>query len=58
MNNFYFVLKVFREGDLPLLVFKDHQKKLSVLTSEITEATADFVQAGFQKVCSVLQLFG
>ncbi|KAG8182208.1 hypothetical protein JTE90_000062, partial [Oedothorax gibbosus] len=43
------IAKVFRESNLPLIVFRDHQSKLSVLTSKITEATADFVLAGFQK---------
>lgn len=35
---------------MPLLLFREHQKKLSELTKTLTEITHDYVQQGFKKV--------
>ncbi|XP_055946670.1 alanine--tRNA ligase, cytoplasmic-like [Argiope bruennichi] len=42
--------KVYHETELPLLLFREHQAKLTELTKQLTKATDDFVQNGFREV--------
>ncbi|GBM11274.1 Alanine--tRNA ligase, cytoplasmic [Araneus ventricosus] len=47
--------KVYHETELPLLLFREHQAKLTQLTKQLTKATDDFVQSGFREVKSEME---
>ncbi|XP_054710043.1 LOW QUALITY PROTEIN: alanine--tRNA ligase, cytoplasmic-like [Uloborus diversus] len=46
------IVKGYHETELPVLLFREHQNRLSELTKRLTEATNDFVQEGFKKIKS------
>ncbi|XP_054710040.1 alanine--tRNA ligase, cytoplasmic-like [Uloborus diversus] len=46
------IAKGYHETELPVLLFREHQNRLSELTKRLTEATNDFVQEGFKKIKS------
>ncbi|GIX75711.1 alanine--tRNA ligase [Caerostris extrusa] len=42
--------KVYHETELPLMLFREHQEKLSELREKLAKATNSFVQNGFKEV--------